>query len=368
MPDADQRPIAQSVPMSPSVPLLSRWARICVLLLIALLLLPTPLASIRPPQRNDSQLISARAVPIHSGHSDSRRVGALIITEAWEIDSANTGFGGYSALALLDQRRFLLASDTGMLAGFTLGRNGAIERQFIAPPPAGPGKGNFKIERDMEALAVDPARGRFWAAYEHSNQIWRFSRGLARSDGHVAPQAMRGWHGNGGAEAMVRLADGRFLLLSETTGARGGGGTAALLFPTDPVESPKTAPIRFAYDAQGKGRVTDAAQLPDGRILLLHRRLSLLDGFVSTLAIAEVRNIRPHGIWRSNAIATFRPPHITENFEGLAVEDSPEGTVIWMISDDNLAKWQRTLLLRMLLPRTATNPAPRPGPGFNSLR
>ncbi|QJQ32219.1 esterase-like activity of phytase family protein [Sphingomonas lacunae] len=314
----------------------------------------------RPPQRNDSQLISARPVAIDSDRSSDRRVGTLIITEAWEIDSANTGFGGYSAMALLDERRFLLASDTGLLAGFTLGRDGRIDRQFIAPPPAGPGKGNFKVDRDMEALTADRARGQFWAAYEHSNQIWRFSRGFARSDGHVAPAAMRRWHANGGAEAMVRLIDGRFLILSETTGARGGGGTAALLFPTDPVESPNAEPIQFAYDAQGRGRVTDAAQLPDGRILLLQRRLSLVDGFVSTLSVAHVDTIRTGGIWRSQTLALFSPPLVTENFEGLAVEDSPEGAVIWMISDDNLTKWQRTLLLRLLLPRDAM-PTARPG-------
>lgn len=332
-----------------------------MLALIAVALAPGPLTTMRPPLRNSSQIISAQAIALNAEQPSIRRVGELMVSEAWEIDSDHSGFGGYSALVLLDDRRLLLASDTGMLAGFTLGHDGRISRQFIAPPPAGPGKGNFKTARDLEALAYDRARGRLWAAYEHSNQIWRFSRGLTRSDGHVAPAAMRRWNANGGAEAMVRLTDGRFLVMSETSGARGGGGTAALLFPTDPVAAPEAAPIRFAYDADGRGRVTDAAQLPDGRILLLHRDLSLIDGFVSTLAVADVDEIGSGGIWRSRTIATFRPPLVTENFEGLAVEDSAEGAVIWMISDDNLSKWQRTLLLRMVMPRAVSGEVAMPG-------
>lgn len=350
MPDAAPGPIAQGVTKPPPDPRPRRWARIGVLLVIALLLLPTPFASMRPPERNHSQLISARAVPAADGVWGNRRVGPLIITEAWEIDSPNTGFGGYSALVLLGDRRFLLGSDTGMIAGLRLGRDGRTTQTFIKRPLGGPGKGGFKAQRDLEALTRDGASGRIWGAYENSNQIWRFAAELARPEGHVAPRAMRRWHANGGPEAMVRLRDGRFLLLSETTGTRGGHGTAGLLFPGDPVQSPRTKPLLFAYDAQGQGRVTDAAQLPDGRILLLHRRLSLFDGFVSTLSVADIGSIGPRRILRSRTIATFRPPLITENFEGLAVEDSPDGAVIWMLSDDNLAKWQRTLLVRMLWP------------------
>ena len=322
--------------------------------------MPNPLVTMTVPLRNGSQLISARAIALDPEHPALRQVGELRVSEAWVLDSANTGFGGYSALVLLGERQLLLASDTGMLAGLTLGRKGRIDHQFIAPPPSGPGKGNYKTERDLEAMVLDRPRGRMWAAYEHSNQIWRFSAGLARSDGHVAPPAMREWNANGGPEAMARLADGRFLVMSERTGGRGGG-TAALRFPTVPVAAPRAVPLSFSYDAGDKGRVTDAAQLPDGRILLLHRRLSLIDGFVSTLAVADINAIRPGDMWTARTIATFRPPLITENFEGLAVEDSPEGAVIWMIPDDNLARWQRTLLLRMILPHAPSGEAATPG-------
>lgn len=355
-------PDAPAAPPSPPVSRARRlFRRLAAITLVALALLPNPLATTRFPVRNMSQTITAHAIALDPERPGLHHIGQLRLIEAWALDSANTGFGGYSALALLGDRQLLLASDTGMLAGFTITpRGGGITHEFIAPPPSGPGKSNYKTERDLEAMAIDRARGRTWTAYEHSNQIWRFSRGLARAEGHVAPAAMRHWNPNGGPEAMARLADGRFLVMAETTGGPGGG-TAALLFPTDPVEAPDVAPLSFAYDSGDMGRVTDAAQLPDGRILLLHRRLSLTQGFVSTLAIADPATIRAGAMWRGAPIATFVPPLITENFEGIAVEDSPAGAVIWMISDDNLARWQRTLLLKLLLPRGEAPEAATPG-------
>lgn len=340
-----------------------RFGRLCAIALIALVLAPNPMATRRPPLRNLSQAITATAIRLDPERPALSRIGPFIVTEAWQLDSANTGFGGYSALAVLGDRQLLLASDTGMLAGFTLNRRGTIEREFIAPPPSGPGAGNYKTARDLEAIAYDRPRGRIWAAYEHSNQIWRFSRGLARSDGHVAPHAMRRWNANGGAEAMARLNDGRFLVMAETSGGPGSG-TDALLFPSDPVAHPTAPPIRFAYDSGDMGRVTDAAQLPDGRILILHRALSITEGFVSSLAVADPSTIRTDRPWRATRLATFRPPMLTENFEGLAIEDSNDGVVIWLLSDDNLARWQRTLLLRLLWPRASTVPSSVATPGF----
>ncbi|MFM6854580.1 MAG: esterase-like activity of phytase family protein, partial [Sphingopyxis sp.] len=253
---------------------MNRCRRLLTLLIIALTVGPNPMAAVHPAPVNHSQIIRAMRIPLDPQRPTLDRIGALRLAEAWLIDSDNTGFGGYSAMAMLEQRRFLLGSDTGVLTGFTLNRDGTISRPFINPLPAGPGKGEYKEARDLESMAADPARGRIWTAYEHSNQIWRFSRGLARAEGHVAPPAMRDWNINGGPEGMARLSDGRFLVMAETTGAAAGtmadapvdGATAALLFPADPVAHPRAQPLRFAYDSQGMGRVTDAAQMPNGQI------------------------------------------------------------------------------------------------------
>ncbi len=346
-----------------------RFTRLLALAAIALIIGPNPMVAVRAPPRNMSQIITARPILLDPARPTLRQVGPLRILEEWWLDSANSKFGGYSALAILGPRHLLLGSDTGMVAGLELAPDGRVSHQFIAPLPDGPGDGkhSVKTDRDLESLTSDRPRGLIWAGYEHSNQIWRYSRGLARATGHVAPPLMRDWNQNGGAEAMARLSDGRFLVLAETSGGPGSG-TDALLFAADPVAATTPPPLRFAYDAGTMGRVTDAAELPDGRVLLLHRKVSLWNGWTSTLAIADPRTIARGHVWRATPIARFAAPITSENFEGLAVEASPQGAIIWMISDDNLADWQRTLLLRMLLPGvTAANAGAQAHPGFTAV-
>ena len=354
------------LPPDSRAPIPRTMRRFVLLLLIWLALGPIPVGVRLAPVWNHARGISAERLQLDPARPGLSTVGAVRVTEAWWIRSANSGFGGYSALTMLGPRRFLLAADTGMVAGFTLGASGRVERPFVAPFPSGPGSGPYKTDRDLESMTTDPARGLTWTAFEHSNQIWRFGRALARAEAHVAPPAMATWNDNGGAEAMVRLRDGRFLIMSESTQVAPGG-TAALLFAGDPTERRTPPPLRFAYDSRGLGKITDAAELPDGRILLLHRRLSLRRGFVSILAIADLRSIRRGAAWHARAIAEFAPPLLHDNFEGLAVEDAPAAAnrapAVWMISDDNLLRWQRTLLLRLELPRATTPPAAAE-PGF----
>src|SRR3546814_13516977 len=84
---------------------------------------------------------------------------------------------------------------------------------------------------------------------------------------------------------MVRLADGRTIVLSE--GADDDPrGREALLYVGDPAE-PGPEPIRFLYDLDGRGPVSDAAPLPDGRILLVPRRPGFDPVFTTILQVAD---------------------------------------------------------------------------------
>ena len=62
--------------------------------------------------------------------------------------------------------------------------------------------------------------------------------------------------------------------------------------------------------------------------------------------------IAPGQVWRAREIADLNAgPLQTDNFEGLAVEPGRDGAVVvWLISDDNSAVTQQTLLWRMELP------------------
>ncbi|HMP56033.1 MAG TPA: esterase-like activity of phytase family protein [Novosphingobium sp.] len=100
---------------------------------------------------------------------------------------------------------------------------------------------------------------------------------------------------------------------------------------------------------------TDAAQLPDGRVLVLLRRLvwPMPPRFAGSLAIGDPAAIRSGAVWRLREVAKLSSSLAVDNFEGLAVEPLDGGRiVVWLISDDNGAVSQRSLIWKL-----SVNPA-----------
>ena len=323
-----------------------RWSALAFPLLILLVAGPIPGVVQSPPPYDFRQIIRAERVNVPARLRAGGSLGSLRIVEAWRLRSPNSVFGGFSALAQVQPRQFLLASDVAVIARFGLDRSGDISNPHISAL-VGPGHFTRKSSRDMESLTIDVAHNRAWAGFEWYNSIWRFDASLTRVTGMVHPRAMRDWLRSSGPEAMTMLPDGRLLVLSEASPAPGGG-PAAGLFAGDPVDG---APAHsFAYRSDGIGKVTDAAMLPDGRVLILHRSFHLLSGFRSALAIADPAQIRPGRLWTSRVIARFAPPLPNDNFEGISVEPAAGGAYVWMVSDDNFTNWQQTLLLKLFVP------------------
>ncbi|HEX8525577.1 esterase-like activity of phytase family protein, partial [Allosphingosinicella sp.] len=156
------------------------------------------------------------------------------------------------------------------------------------------------------------------------------------------------WPSNGGSEAMVRLGDGRFLVFAE--GPVGDDGTTpVLLFEGDPA----VAGTRFAelrYRPLPGYRITDAAVLPDGRILFLNRRWAFLGGFAAAVAIADSPELRPGTVIEARELAVLGSPLTIDNLEALSVVVEGGRTVLWIASDDNFNPvLQQTLLLKFAL-------------------
>ncbi|QQV77453.1 esterase-like activity of phytase family protein [Sphingomonas aliaeris] len=294
------------------------------------------------------------ATPVALDASDPARrtVGRLTYLGGVELKSPDPVFGGFSSLTV-EGRRFTLLSDGGNIVRFDLdGRWGISARQF-AELPGGPDTGWRKRDRDSESIIVDPATGDRSIGFEFANAIWRYDRDLTRVCRHAAPRAMRKWNENGGPEAMVRLADGATIVFSETTrpktstGKRGAG-RIAIRFAGDPTARPN-AGFRFLYMPPADYDPSDAALLPDGRILVLNRAFTFPFNFTAKLTIVDPKAIRPGERVRGEEIATFAAPVLHDNFEGIAVVREGDDTVIWMVSDDNQLFLQRSLLLKFRL-------------------
>ena len=299
-----------------------------------------PVARVRSPSL--SRIV---ATPIPLDPDGSRAViGGLRYISGYALTSADPRFGGISALSLTPDG-FVALSDGGTVMRIT-GRRPATLR--LLPLPAGPGNGANKTDRDTEAMVVGTgARGPVWVAYERHNSVWRYARGFRRAEAHRAPPEMAGWGANSGAEAMVRLDDGRFIVWSE--GGRGASRSSdVLLFDRDPTDVRARA-SRLSYRLSAGFSVTDAALLGDGRVMTLHRSFSITDGVAASVGIAPLAAFRAGATITSRIVATLRPPLNVDNMEALAVERSGGRTRIWIASDDNFSALQRTLLLEFEL-------------------
>ena len=277
--------------------------------------------------------------------------GTMRLVRGWHLVSPNSYFGGFSGLARIEPGQFQLIGDNGYATRLTMDADGHVAAVHIRPLPTPDGRPATKAMADTEALFIDPVSGHGWIALEGINQIWRLNADLITIESRRRLPEPR-WPANRGAEAMARLADGRTMVFSEDADDDPRG-TEALLYADDPA-APGPLPIRFFYDSRGKGLVSDAAALPDGRVLLVHRRLGFDPVFTTVIAIVDPADIAKDTVVRSQAIGRVPRP-LAENYEGAAVTVENGGTWLWLVADNNFNRWQRSLLLQFelvdLLPR-----------------
>lgn len=314
--------------------------RLILALILAIGLSPGLLWRNEPRPRDHSQ--SLTLTPLAVPHAQVGKDGPEL-TGAWRLRSPNTGFGSYSALLATGGNELLAISDHGQFARFPMPGTPAGP---VALGPVLPGLDQYKPYQDMESATRDPATGTIWVGLEFRQSIMRFDKGFAAYR-EVHPRPMRAWRSNGGAEAMVRLADGRFAVLSESV-PRGASERAGLLFAGDPADSGE--PAQFSFVPPSGYDPSDMAQLPDGRVLILLRGLKFFPpGFAIRLVIADPADLRPGAEWKWRDVGALESPIPIDNYEGLAVTGGENGKplTLWLISDDNGALLlQRSLLLR----------------------
>ena len=319
-----------------------------LILLVALLLLPAPQSAKEARTMPGALLIKAKPVPLNASDPTQRTAGRLEYLAGWELKSDHRSFGGISAMVLRPDGRIIALNDSGDLFGLPLPGDAGGRKEFIAPLPVRPEESHWpKWKWDSEGLMHDPASGRYWVTFELIQRICRYSPAFARVEACSEPKAMEDWPGTGGAEAAVRLPDGRFLIFAESAyGSR--GSTEVLLFTGDPVEH-GARPVHLGYHAPQGYRITDAVWIGQDKLLTLNRRATIFDGFTAKLALVDISDLRPGSVLQASEIASLRPPLLADNFEALAISRERERDIVWIASDDNHQFFQRTLLLKFAL-------------------
>ena len=258
----------------------------------------------------------------------------------WVLSSDDSDFGGLSALSM-GKTGLIAVADTGVIVRLASDwRSAQIDSLPHACVPH-----QLKRERDSESLTRDLETDQTWIGFEYRNLICRID-----ADGTAtpyAPPAMKAWPKLGGPEAMLRLSGGRFLVFAEKA-ADGGPTTPLLLFDRDPV-LPDARIVTMRYRALPGYHPSDAAILPDGRILVLNRRYEFPFSFTAIVTLVAPFEARPNALVEGRPVIVLTPPHIADNFEGLYIETRGSRTFIWLVSDDNFLPQQRTYLLKFEL-------------------
>jgi hypothetical protein len=323
----------------------ARTRRLLAILVVALALSPGLLWRAAPQVDRGPQ--SLQVTLLSQLGAGTALAPGLAVAGVWHLSSKGEAFGGYSALVLVPRGKLVALSDRGWFL-----RLDEPIRPVATPVMGAVGAANASDKRlfDIEAATSDPVSGTMWLAYESTNSIRRYGPELTDSQ-EVRPAAMRDWPRNRGPEAMIRLADGRFVILSEDAELGAPPASQGLLFAGDPLDGAPPASFRFVPPPGF--RPTDIAQLPDGRVVILLRKLELslslpLRLVASRLVIADPATIVAGHAWAWQPLAAIRDPLPPENYEGLAIEPRGDGVVrLWLISDDNGAVLQRTLLLAL---------------------
>jgi hypothetical protein len=332
-----------------------RSRRLALIAAVALALAPGTFVRTPIDTRADPAVVTITARPERAGVS-----GELTLTGAWELTSPNSWFGGFSALVAGPGQSLIAGSDRGFLFDIDLAGPAPrpIDASFRFVGMTGPGLHEYV---DLESLARDPETGRLWAGYEGINRIVTYPVGGGRR--FRDPPELKEWSYNSGPEAMVRLADRRFVVLAE--GTLDGSDTLheALLFARNPLV-PQT-PLASRVELPAGYDPVDATEVPDGRVLILLRRVEYTvpaARFDTAITVADPREIRPGGTWRTRVIQHLEGGIFADNFEGIAFVASPEDPqrgAVWVITDDNFSVFQRSLLVRFDWPGEApTKPAP----------
>lgn len=287
----------------------------------------------------------------------------LHFVKGWSLESDDSDFGGLSSLVAVNSESFIAVSDYGALIHFKVDANGALSNVRAVPLPRGCADDSNKFNRDSESITRDHATGAVWIGFEWRNAICASDKSLQNARALARPLEMRAWSKTGGPETIVRLADGRFLVFAEA--AVGNAKLPELVvFDGDPTIKATRARTLHYRPPEHHFSPTDAAELPDGRLLIIYRRFEPPYAFSAVLSIVPPIGASPPDIIEGRTITRFSRPGLTSNFEGVTATQEGTRTFVWIVSDNNFMWIEHTYLLKFEL----INPPPQNGQRDQSFK
>jgi Esterase-like activity of phytase len=314
--------------------------------LFAFLAFPSSAQLGQMPISEQKIVLRTESVDLYPDNPGRKDLGRLRFEHGWALDGDNEAFGGWSAM-VTDGNAFTLLGDTGAMLRFKMAGS-TPEQAHLSALPKGCGFHWNKPDQDSESITRDPVSGDLWVGLEHLNAICRLDPSGTITQRVARPRSMARWSTASGPETMVRLSDARFMVIAEGDPRRGVATMPILIFDRDPTD-PAARVEALALNPPKGFLPVDAAQMPDGRILLLTRRFTLRDGFTGRLVMLNPAGFRAGTVVSGAEVARFEAPSVADNFEAIAVSRDAGGIAVWIASDDNFFFLQRSLLLKFRL-------------------
>lgn len=321
--------------------------------------------------------LSARHVPLQGINPSRKTLGELTFVDGFHLTSPDKRFGGLSGLDVLDDGNLLAVSDQGDFVWIDLSADGVTPvAARIAGMRDAAGDGlRGKAEGDAEGLALND--GLALVSFEGDHRVLAFDIGACGAAARGAPIALgrfggdltsafarRGLKvdGNSGVEALAVTRDW-FLFGGLETQADGTSVVSARAIEAAPefdITVGKGAPPIVGMDILPVGEDGQ-----DVRVFSLHRSTSPVASkaivlsettFTRTLDQAHLpaRRIgeideRSHERFTPTSTRVLAEMNLLvtiDNFESVAAKALPDGRVrLYVMSDDNFSKRQRTLLM-----------------------
>ncbi len=303
------------------------------------------------PTEAEGFRVQAKPVVMDPEQPGRRRFGALTLLSSFALKANDNRFGGLSGVALdASGHNLYVVSDRGYglsarLIHDTIGRLIGFDHWEIVPLKTPQG---LRVKRRMvDAEAIVQERDGAWlVAFENRHRIWRYPPAPeafgALPEPVNIPQTLSRAPRNGGVESMTRLPDGRLLVLTEKFHNADGSLKGWLL------SEGNTAGV--SYLTSDGFAPTDLAALAQGDVLVLERRYRPTSGVAIRLRNIPGNQLQPRARLRGRELVHLNMSVVIDNFEGLAVRESPQGEILlYMISDDNFNFFQQTLLFQFRL-------------------
>lgn len=318
-----------------------------------------------PGEQWEAVRLSATPVPLSSEQAAFTRVGALVFRGGLNLESSDPRFGGLSGLHVDPDGRLLAVTDKGhwFSARLVLDDSGALTGLGDTRLASIRGENGQPLEpkrrADAEGLAKLPD-GRFAVSFEHVHKVRIYdldTKGpFAAPVGEVRLSGVDKLGANEGLEALAPFGDR--LLIGAERAPQGEGGAFWL---SGLGEAQPAAMAGRAVTAEGFALVSfDRAA--DGDFIALERFYAPLIGARIVVRRVEAAGLQaPTPVYGGPVLAQLGPPMDIDNFEGVAAVQRNDGPIrLYLISDNNFRKDQRTLLYAFDVDGPAAPPAPAP--------